>query len=262
MTKTKQWILLLVAISMILSGCKIRDANAGPDRNVKTCKDTNRRFKRAYEALKLPDHLRQEEPTRLPTDFELRRFLDMFDGLKVNESYLVDYVYSYRNIGGKPLLYSLYGSKVPYKTEKEYEAGKPLPFTMALETDDTARGYLELAMVDLLAPNFYLYFHAIENDDVVLCNIDDIENLLDDLESIENITQPNMLVQARALTMDRIEPTVVIDAEAKKATITLLSFSKWGGFYRHTYVFDTVFPHERLEHKKELLIEYDSEFRY
>ena len=249
--------LLLAAIVLLLSACKIRDANAGPDRLVKACKDTKMRFEKSYSQIKLPDHLRRENPVRLSSDFEIQPFLEGFEGIKVNENYKIDYVYQYRNLGGRPLLYALYGKGLAYRTEKEFESGKTVNFTNALETDGSAKGFLQLAMIDQLAPNFYLYFQGVKQDDVVLCNIDDIEKVLDNLDRMDNITKPNTIVVARALTMDNIEPSVTIDEKKHEVTTSFTTFTKWGGFYRTTLVFSTYFPHKLISTKKQLLIGYD-----
>lgn len=41
------------------------------------------------------------------------------------------------------------------------------------------------------------------------------------------------------------------------AIVELVTFTKWGGFYRTTYIFDRSFPHNIIDVKKENLVPYD-----
>lgn len=248
---------LLLAAAVLLAGCKIRDAKAGPDKNVKICKDTNEKIGRAYATLKLPEHLRQELPTRLSSDFQLQPMIETLDGLDVNEQFVVNYVYSYRNIGGRPIPYSQLKTLPVFKNENEFEKSKSFPFTYGIESDGSESGFVQLAMLNVLGPNFYLYYHAGYSDETVLCNIDDVEALLDHLDLMAFGIKPDLLVKARALTLDSIDPSVRFENKNEDVTVQLLLFSKWKGFFRREITFTRSFPHRITKQQDTLLIPYD-----
>ena len=258
----KPWlriVLLLMVASLLISGCKIRDANAGPDRLVKACKDTSERFRRVYGNQKLPEHLRSDTPVRFSSDFNLQDFLHGFEYIDVNERFKINYVYMYRNSYGRPLLYTVTKGTEEYKTEKEFSDGEPLPFTYGIETDGSDKGFLQLAMAQVLAPNFYLYFRSNEQDMIVLCDIDDIEVLLDELDQRDDVVnKPDLLVKARALTIDAIDPVVRFDKKNNQAVVSMLTFTKWGGFYRQTLTYGVGFPHRSVSITAKQVIAYDA----
>ncbi len=257
-----QWVLLFAAAALLISGCKIRDANAGPDRLVNACKDTSERYMRVYGNQKLPEHLRSDTPVRLSSDFDLGNFINGFEYLDVNEQFKVNYVYMYRNSYGRPLLYTVTKGTEEFKTEKEYSEGQPLPFTYGIEADGTDKGFLQLAMTQLLGPNFYLYFRSNEQDTTVLCDIDDIERLLDDLDQRDDVAvKPDMLFKARALTIDAIEPVVRFDKKNNQVMVSVLTFTKWGGFYRQTLTYGVGFPHRSISITAKQVIAYDAGFK-
>lgn len=250
-------LLVCFAVLMAISACKIRDANAGPDKTVKICKNTNEVINDAYGGLTIPDHLRQMDPVKYPDDFKIDSVISALTTLQVNEAFLVDYVYEYRGVGARPLLYSLPISKKVFKSENEYDNGKPLPFTYGIETDGTELGFLQLAMFDSLGPGFYLYWHAGYNDEAVLCDIDDVEATLDELDRMDFGMKPNLVQKAMALTIPNIEPTISFDDKSDQVSVSMLMFTKWGGFYRRTYTFKEGFPHKILNKQDQFLIEYD-----
>jgi hypothetical protein len=262
MKKTVAVSLIIALFAVVLSGCKIRDAKAGPDKLVRMCKNSNELFTTTYSKLKIPDNLRQFAPVKSPEDFNVGKFILSLTTLEVNEGFLVDYVYQYRGIGAQPLLYSLPISQKPFTNEKEFETGKPLDFTYGIETDGTELGFLQLAMFNALGPNFYLYWHAGINDDVVLCDIDDVEAVLDNLDQMEFGKKPDLLQKARALTIPDIEPKVKFIEKDRQVKVSMLMFTKWGGFFRRTYTFEQGFPHKILDMIDTPLINYDCGIKF
>ena len=54
-----------------------------------------------------------------------------------------------------------------------------------------------------------------------------------------------------------IEPTISFDDKSDQVSVSMLMFTKWGGFYRRTYTFKEGFPHKILNKQDQFLIEYD-----
>ena len=55
--------------------------------------------------------------------------------------------------------------------------------------------------------------------------------------------------------MKNIEPVVQLTRD--NATVEVISFTKWGGFYRRTYTINLSFPHTIIDVKEENLVPYD-----
>ncbi len=59
----------------------------------------------------------------------------------------------------------------------------------------------------------------------------------------------------KTLLMQQVEPVITMDD--RTATVEVLTFTMWGGFYRDTYTIQRSFPHTILEHEEENIVPYD-----
>jgi hypothetical protein len=55
--------------------------------------------------------------------------------------------------------------------------------------------------------------------------------------------------------MRNIEPVVNLTVDS--ANVQVITFTKWGGFYRLTYSISRSFPHKIIDVKEENLVPYD-----
>ncbi|HET9905099.1 MAG TPA: hypothetical protein VFQ23_00615, partial [Anaerolineales bacterium] len=60
-------------------------------------------------------------------------------------------------------------------------------------------------------------------------------------------------VKARA--MNNIEPAVQLTGN--NAIVELITFTKWGGFYRQTFTISRAFPHTIVDTQSENIVPYD-----
>jgi|GEM_PF-3740020 len=252
-------ITLLIAAMISIAGCKITSVAEGQDKSVRVCRNTTKVILNSYAELQIPDNLKSDHPIRKETDFQLGSIVEKLDFLKVNEQFQVDYVYTYRNSMGMPLVYSLPASEKRFENEDEYKKGKSLAFTYALETDFSEWGFLQLAILEELGGQFYQYYQA-EYDDVrVICEIDDIENLIDDLDS-DGVHQPfNWWQKMRALTISETDPLIFIDKPGGSVIVSMLVFDHEVGILRRTYTYTYSFPHKLLKTEDKLIVGYTSQ---
>jgi hypothetical protein len=56
-------------------------------------------------------------------------------------------------------------------------------------------------------------------------------------------------------TMNNVEPLVKLTDTA--VTVEIVTFTKWGGFFRKTYTISRAFPHEIMDAQGENIVPYD-----
>jgi hypothetical protein len=124
-----------------------------------------------------------------------------------------------------------------------------------ISVDGTEQGYFEFVALNIMARQFYLDWHANYNDTVIVCNDNDVDAIIADIND-GNFGIPFDLSQQRKVRgMKDIEPLVKLTDDT--AVVELFFFTKWGGFYRSTYTISRSFPHTILDVKEENIVEYD-----
>jgi hypothetical protein len=112
----------------------------------------------------------------------------------------------------------------------------------SLIADGTEQSYFELAALFLLADQFALYWHANYNDLEILATKKAIKDRLE--RQYDVVDEEKQFIPAdvgeEALKLD---PTPTIRFVDQNAEVTLLTFTKWGGFQRKTLVFSKAAPH-------------------
>ena len=88
----------------------------------------------------------------------------------------------------------------------------------------------------LSANQFYLDWHANYNDWQVVCGADGIEAVIASRDdgSFGRPMSTDQQRQARAIT----DPLPAVVLNDRTATVTMLVFTKWGGFFRRTLEID------------------------
>ena len=61
--------------------------------------------------------------------------------------------------------------------------------------------------------------------------------------------------EAKVRTLRNIPPVVLLTD--KYATVEVVTFTKWGGFYRNIYTISRMLPHTIVDLKQENLVPYD-----
>jgi hypothetical protein len=196
--------------------------------------------------------------------FDINEYFSVFPHLSVEPSYVLDYVYLYRPAGGEPVIYARPIEQPSFLTYAEYEEVKyPDGFpgwpeirygiTDHIRVDDTAQGFLEFIVFRTMGSQFYQYGHAGYNDVKIICDPPSLETLLKSLDHPPLWVIPSD-VQQKARSLD-FQPVVEIRDDT--VLVKVVTFSKWGGFIRGSYIISRDFPHKILEEKKETLVEYD-----
>ena len=170
---------------------------------------------------------------------------------------MLDFVYHQDGMGGYPILYAHPVDQPPYATENEYSAaGSDQPdYLTFVVPQDSPEGYFEYAAFAMLANQFYLDWHANYNDWRVLCDMEAVDDTIRSFTGDGSIgISMTARQQRQARSIDNPQPTV--DLSAETATIKMLVFTKWGGFYRRTLTIRRA-DHSILDTQDEPLVEYD-----
>jgi hypothetical protein len=112
------------------------------------------------------------------TAFDLNKFLDVFDQIRIRKNYALDYVYNFDgHYGGEPIIYAREKSSSPIASPDEYydtfSISRPemllgnepnyedsIPYLSHLEFENTPIGYFEFAIFCMTVRRFYLYWHS------------------------------------------------------------------------------------------------------
>lgn len=203
----------------------------------------------------VPDHL-LETSTRRGDEFDANQYFNVLTHVSMREGYVLDYVYQGDDLGGYPLLYARPSDQAGYASPADIPSNTELPaFQEYLEVRDTEQGYFEYVVLDIMANQFYLYWHANYNDYEIVCNRDDLNDIVSRISSGDFGIAMDPVQQARARALQNIEPTVSLNEGT--ATVQFMTFTKWGGFYRETYTISRAYPHRIVDIKQDNVVPYD-----
>ena len=194
---------------------------------------------------------------------DVTKYFDLLRHISPPEGYVLDYVY-FMFGGGRPSLYLRKTRAAPFKTFTEYEAAlggiKKVSETedcmpTRLRLDGSAESFFEQFAFDILAGQFYLSWHANYNDSMIITTAVDLENLIKKRDK-DDFGQPFTAEQKAAARKIDLTPRVVF-RDDKTAEVSIVIFSKWGGFRRVTRSIARTYPHFFKNIKVEKLVAYD-----
>jgi hypothetical protein len=207
------------------------------------------------DGLEIPEHFLQEDPVKTGKEFDPNAYFEVLDRLSMEPGYTSDYVYWYDFMGGKPVLYAREVSAAPYQTFSEYKRARDETadaFLDRVHVDGSAEGFFQLVVLHTMGERFYLWWHALMNDDTILTSQESLERHLRVVES--DCVEPTgtVLEQSSALAL---EPR--IDFEKDRVKVVIAVFTRWGGLQQKTYTISRSLPHTLLEEAAETLIPYE-----
>ncbi|MGD9619811.1 MAG: hypothetical protein AB7G47_04685 [Mycolicibacterium sp.] len=241
--------------SLIISTCatEISAQAQPPDLG---CRSTISAVNALRSNLILPPYFSTQNATKQGDEFDPNRYFAAFTHLKIRQGYTLDYVYHQDGMGGYPLLYARRIDQPPYANESAYRASGEHPdYLEFIEPQRDSQGFFEYATFAMTANQFYLDWHANYNDWRVVCGPEEVDDIIRSLEDEGSAGRPMTTQQQRdARAISNPQPTVVFDAETAK--VTMIVFTKWGGFFRRTFTVGQSTP-SILDERDEPLVEYD-----
>jgi hypothetical protein len=207
------------------------------------------------QAGDIPQHL-FDTGKKEGNELDVNQYFNVLTHLSMREGYALDYVYQNDSLGGYPLLYVRPVDQAPYASTADIPENAQLPdFHEYLDVQDVEQGYFEYVVMDIMANQFYLFWHANYNDLEMVCNRNEVNDIVKDISSGDFGVAMDRAQQTEARAMRNIEPVVRLTGDV--AVVEVITFSKWGGFYRYTYTISRGLPHTMIELKQENLVPYD-----
>jgi hypothetical protein len=203
-----------------------------------------------------PEHLLLTG-TKRGDEFDVNQYFDVLTHLSMRDGYALDYVYQNDNLGGYPQLYAHMADQPPSGSAIDIPQNSQLSnFSAYVDIEDTEQGYFEYVVMDVMASQFYLYWHANYNDAHIVCSRQEVYDIVEQISSGESgYAVLDSDAQAKARLLRNIAPIVRLDRDV--AVVEVVTFTKWGGFYRHTYTIPREAPHSILDVKEENILPYD-----
>lgn len=221
---------------------------------ITACTDAVRAFREVQPGA-IPQTL-LETGVKQGGEFDVNDYFDAFTHISMEEGYALDYVYQLDSLGSFPILYARPADQTAYASTEDLPADTEISgYLDHILIDDTEQGYFEFVALDIMARQFYLDWHANYNDTEIVCDKKAVNEIIADINngSFGAPFNASQQLQARALT--DIEPLVNLTDDS--AVVEIVTFTKWGGFYRLTYTINRSFPHTILDVQAENLVEYD-----
>ena len=189
-------------------------------------------------------------------ELDVNQYFNVLTRLSMQDGYSLEYVYQNDSLGGFPMLYARPVGQVPYSSIADIPENTQLPdFRDHLDVEDVEAGYFEYVVLHIMANQFYLFWHANYNDVEIICNRAELNDIVERVSSGDFGTAMDLPSQARARTLRNIEPVVRLTGDV--AVVEVMTFTKWGGFYRYTFTIHRGFPHTIVDTKYENIVPYD-----
>lgn len=252
-TMRKQRIFLLIFIFIFSLACQFlfptRDGTV-----ISACGDIVSAV-RGVQPGEIPQHL-FETGSKQGDEFNADRYFDVLTHISMLEGYALDYIYQGDSLGGYPLLYPRPEDQAAYLSVEDVpENIRSSDFREYVEIEDGEQGYFEFVVMDIMADQFYLFWHANYNDTQIVCNRQEVNDIVARVSSGDFGYAMDLVQQTKARALRDIEPAVNLTGDV--ATVQFITFTKWGGFYRQTYTISRSFPHTIVDFQQENIIPYD-----
>lgn len=207
------------------------------------------------QAVNIPEHL-SSTGIKQGDELDVNQYFDVLTHLSMRDGYTLDYVYQSDSLGGYPLLYPRPVDQAPYASTSEIPANTEWPdYQEYVEVEDVERGYFEYVVLDIMASQFYLFWHANYNDTQIVCNRQQVNDIVAQVSSGDFGNAMDLAQQTKARMLRNVEPVVRLTGDIAK--VEIITFTKWGGFYHETYTISRGVPHTILDIKRENVVPYD-----
>lgn len=250
----KQTTVLVLAAFLFSMACQLLTPSNREGTIISACADVLSAF-RAVQPGAVPQSL-LETGVKQGGEFDVNDYFEAFTHISMEEGYALDYVYQVDSLGAFPILYARPTDQPAYASANELPADTQwTDYLNHISIDDSEQGYFEFVALDIMARQFYLDWHANYNDTEIVCDKKAVNEIVADINdgSFGAPFDASQQVQARTLT--DIEPLVKLTDDS--AIVEIITFTKWGGFYRLIYTVSRSFPHAILDVKTENILEYD-----
>lgn len=251
----KQIVLLTLLVLTVPLACQSIIPASREGTVISDCTDIVSAFRATQPTGRAPQEL-HDTGIKQGDEFDVNAYFDVLPHLSMQEGYALDYTYlrdfiaSFPILAARPAGLSFYTSSADIPKDQNLEE-----YWKFIVIDDVEQGYFEYAALLIMANQFYLHWHAHYNDTQIVCDHAAADAIVENAQSGDSGYEFTTEQKIKIRTMKNIEPLVTLMSNT--AVVELVTFTKWGGFYRTTYIFNRSFPHNIIDVKKEDLVPYD-----
>jgi hypothetical protein len=216
----------------------------------------------------VPKSFFPDEPVKGPfyfdcERFDINRFLEVFDRVKLHEGYLLDYFYHADEYEGYPIPFTREEASDPFLMLKDltwqvYKMEYPEYPNLVkhIQFEKTSSGYFQFAVFSEVVYHFYLFWHALYKESEVILTKFQLDQLADTIG--KNGDRPLSVEAISALNKVSLSPHVLVAGDS--ADVTLVVFSKFRGFFKERV--RVHWPNEIKAIGGKLIVKYDCGYIY
>lgn len=247
----------LIALLVFSFACQTLFPATPPPRDGMVIEDCSSMVKsiRSMQTNDVPKGL-YESGVKQGDEFDVNDYFSATPNISMQEGYTLDYVFLGDSLGSFPILAARPIDQPPYISSADVSADSELAdYWNYIEVKDVEQGYFEYIAFLIMADQFYLVWHANYDDTEVICDREAVDAIVADINDNDFgiAFDKDQMKQIKA--MQNIEPLVKLTDTT--AIVEIITFSKWGGFYRMTYTIDRAFPHTIIDVQEENIVPYD-----
>jgi hypothetical protein len=217
-----------------------------------------------------PAHFEKGVLCKEEGDFDPNLYFQVLTQISLPAGRVLDYIYwTPTGSVGRPHLYLRKKVDKPFKRIDEYVQRvcgedkllkRNNELAAFLKVDGSSMSFFELIVFYELAGQFYLADHALYDDTAIVTSPAAIEGVLAELNKVPYALKMTEEQKEKARSID---PTPVVSfADEKTVEVTIVTFSKWGGFARNTYSVARGYPHRIEQTVHSDLVEYNCGINY
>lgn len=251
---------IVVFLSALLAfslSCQTLFSTPPPPRDgtvISTCSETMTAF-RSIQPTDFPQGL-LDTGVKQGEEFDVNDYFSILTNIAMQDGFALDYIYLGDSLGAFPLLAARPIDQPPYTSASDVPEDSELrEYWKYIEVNDSEQGYFEYVAVLLLANQFYLSWHANYNDIQIVCNRADVDAIVEERNTGDFGYEFDSAQMRQIRAMNNIEPLVKMTDTT--ISVEIITFTKWGGFYRMTYTINRDFPHEVIDRLDENIVPYD-----
>jgi hypothetical protein len=210
---------------------------------------------------------------KLLEDFKPNMYFSFMKHIRMQEGYVLDYVYYSDGMGGLPVVYARKESDPPFNSYDEFlasygeESGDERSYNLSMPhgsdylekivVDGTAESYFEFLTLAWLGDQFKLEWHGMYNDYKFMCDYSDMKYVYDSMSIFDYGEEKFLLPADVEFNAQFIDYTPRVSVNAENVLIRLVMFTKWGGFNELYYTVGRDDPMDVQDSQINSILEYD-----
>ena len=195
--------------------------------------------------------------------FKLKEYYSLFDKIKMEKGWKLQFFYHYDGMGGWPLFIAIRENQSfenIFKDNTDSRAVRryadSIPVTDHMIIDPSAMGYFQYLVFLLKGSNFALHWHSGYEHMDLLCS----EKAMNELASQEN--DFIRFTKEEKSKLKKLDPRPVFEETADTCYVQLHYFNPWLGVTKRKYAISRKFPHRLKYGQEEVLMKYSCGIRF